>query len=80
MATKAPSTSGICTRCHLPGSLLGAVLLTAAPEILRNFPGAEEIVFSLLLIVVLLFMPRGFVGLLERIAPKLRARLYRSRP
>ena len=64
----------------ISGSLLGAVLLTAAPEILRNFPGAEEIVFSLLLIVVLLFMPRGFVGLLERFAPQLRARLYRSRP
>ena len=61
----------------ITGSMLGAVLLTAAPEVLRNFPGAEEIVFSLMLIVVLLFMPRGFVGLLERISPKLRARLYR---
>jgi branched-chain amino acid transport system permease protein len=63
----------------ITGSLLGAVLLTAAPEVLRNFPGAEEIVFSLLLIGVLLFMPHGLSGLLTRISPSLRARLYRSR-
>src|SRR3546814_3791700 len=33
----------------MAGSILGAVLLTGAPELLRNFPGLEEIVFSLLL-------------------------------
>jgi branched-chain amino acid transport system permease protein len=63
----------------ISGSMLGAVLLTAAPEVLRNFPGAEEIVFSLLLIGVLLFMPNGLAGVLIRLSPKLRARLYRSR-
>ena len=62
------------------GSLLGALLLTAAPEVLRNFPGAEEIVFSLLLIGVLLFMPHGLSGMLRRVFPRLRERLYRSRP
>jgi branched-chain amino acid transport system permease protein len=60
------------------GSLLGAALLTAAPEMLRNFPGAEEIVFSLLLMGVLLFMPRGLAGMLTRQLPALRERLYRS--
>jgi branched-chain amino acid transport system permease protein len=64
----------------ITGSLLGAVLLTAAPEVLRNFPGAEEIVFSLLLMAVLLFMPTGLSGALVRLAPSLRARLYRRRP
>lgn len=64
----------------IAGSLLGAVLLTAAPEVLRNFPGAEEIVFSLLLIVVLLFMPTGLSGLLVRLSSGLRERLYRRRP
>lgn len=64
----------------IAGSLLGAVLLTAAPEVLRNFPGAEEIVFSLLLIGVLLFMPNGLSGLLVRFFPSLRERLYQSRP
>jgi branched-chain amino acid transport system permease protein len=61
----------------LLGSLLGAALLTAAPEVLRNLPGMEEIVFSLLLIAVLLFMPRGLNGLLVNRFPSLRERLFR---
>lgn len=62
----------------LLGSILGAVLLTGAPELLRNFPGMEEIVFSLLLIAVLFFMPKGLGGLVARHVPFLRERLYRS--
>jgi branched-chain amino acid transport system permease protein len=62
----------------IAGSLLGAALLTVAPEILRNIPGAEEIVFSLLLIGVLLFMPNGIAGLIRRLAPAWRERLYRG--
>lgn len=60
------------------GSFLGAVLLTGAPELLRNFPGSEEIVFSLLLILVLFFLPRGLGGLLADHVPFLRERLYRG--
>jgi branched-chain amino acid transport system permease protein len=59
----------------LIGSVAGAILLTAAPELLRDIPGLEEIVFSLLLIFVLLFLPKGIAGLLSRI-PMLRERLY----
>lgn len=61
----------------LAGSVLGAVLLTAAPELLRNFPGIEEVVFSLLLIVCLLFMPRGIGGLLVSVMPSMRDTLFR---
>lgn len=60
------------------GSILGAVLLTGAPELLRNFPGSEEIVFSLMLILVLFFLPRGLSGLLADHVPFLRERLYRG--
>ncbi len=59
----------------LVGSVLGAVILTAAPELLRDIPGLEEIIFSLLLIGVLLFMPKGVAGLLGRLA-LFRERLY----
>jgi branched-chain amino acid transport system permease protein len=59
----------------LVGSVLGAVILTAAPELLRDIPGLEEIVFSLLLIGVLLFMPKGVAGVLGRL-PIFRERLY----
>lgn len=59
----------------LVGSVAGAILLTAAPELLRDVAGLEEVVFSLLLIVVLLFLPKGIGGLLARL-PILRERLY----
>ena len=62
----------------LTGSILGAVALTAAPELLRNLPGLEEIAFSLLLMVVLLFMPRGLGGWIAARIPPLREPLYRS--
>ena len=62
----------------LAGSIIGAVLLTAAPELLRNFPGLEEIVFSLLLIGVLFLMPKGIGGLLAAQVPFFRERLYRE--
>ncbi len=59
------------------GSILGALVLTAGPELLRNFPGMEEIFFSFLLIFVLLFMPRGIGGFLARRGPPLDERLFR---
>ena len=63
----------------LVGSIIGAVLLTGLPELLRNFPGLEEIVFSLLLILVLFFMPKGISGFLMTRIPVLKERLYRDR-
>jgi branched-chain amino acid transport system permease protein len=62
----------------LLGSILGAVLLTGAPELLRNFPGLEEIVFSLMLVLVLFFMPKGLGGLAARYFPLTRERLFRK--
>ncbi|MGH2447468.1 MAG: ABC transporter permease subunit, partial [Chloroflexota bacterium] len=56
------------------GSVVGAALISALPELLLNIPGMEEIVFGLLLIIILLFLPRGLAGLAERIAPWLRDR------
>lgn len=61
----------------ITGSILGAVVLTASPELLRNFPGMEEIFFSFLLIFVLLFMPRGIGGFIAKRAPLLDERLFR---
>ncbi len=62
----------------LYGSLAGAAILTALPEFLRSFPGLEEIVFSLLLIVVLLFVPSGLSGRFAKLLPSGRERLYRD--
>jgi branched-chain amino acid transport system permease protein len=58
----------------IAGPVLGAILLTAAPEFLRNIAGAEEILYSFLLIGLLLFMPSGLFGGFCRLVPSLRER------
>lgn len=62
----------------LMGSVIGAITLTAAPEIFRGFPWLEEIFFAMMLIVVLLALPGGLVSLVQRHIPALRERLYRD--
>ncbi len=58
------------------GPVLGAILLTAAPEFLRNIAGAEEILYSFLLIGLLLFMPSGLYGGVRKLFPSLRERHF----
>lgn len=62
----------------LAGSIIGGLVLTAIPELLRSFPGIEEILYASVLILVLLFMPSGIVSLITRAVPALRERFYRG--
>jgi branched-chain amino acid transport system permease protein len=48
------------------GPVLGALLLTVLPEYLRKYGDYEVPLYGLALIVVMLFLPRGLAGLLER--------------
>ena len=48
------------------GSVLGAIVLTALPEILRDFQALQEIIYGLLLMVFVVFMPDGLTGLAKR--------------
>jgi branched-chain amino acid transport system permease protein len=48
------------------GPVLGALLLTVLPEYLRRYGDYEVPLYGLALIVVMLFLPRGLAGLLER--------------
>jgi branched-chain amino acid transport system permease protein len=43
------------------GSVLGAVLLTALPQALATFEGWETVAFGTILMVCMIFMPRGLV-------------------
>ena len=48
------------------GALLGASLLTLLPEVLHGFAEYEMVVFGLVLMVVMIFMPKGLTrGLLD---------------
>ena len=63
----------------LTGSMLSAVVLTILPEALRQFSDYRMLLYSLLLIVMMLFKPSGLLGhyefsltrLLDRIASRL---------
>ncbi len=62
----------------ITGSIIGAVILTSLPEFLRNFTGVEEIVYSLMLMFVIFFMPGGISGTIVSRFPALREPLYRT--
>ena len=60
----------------LAGSIIGAVVMTMAPELLRDLPGYEELLIALLMIGILLFLPGGLVTLVGRAVPLLRQRFH----
>ncbi len=62
----------------LIGSVIGAAVLTALPQIFISFPGFQELVFGVMIILVLLFLPRGLVSLLARLSPLFADRFYRE--
>ena len=49
----------------IAGSVIGAVLLTALPELLRNVQALQEIGYGILLIVFVILAPRGVAGWLR---------------
>jgi branched-chain amino acid transport system permease protein len=62
------------------GSVLSASVLTALPELLRSFAENRMVVYSLVLVVVMIFKPTGLMGtydfslngLLDKLIVKLR--------
>lgn len=62
----------------LLGSVIGAAVITAAPEFFREWLGFQELLFGLLIIAVILFLPRGLASLLARLHPVFVDRYYRD--
>jgi len=60
------------------GSVIGAITLTVLPEFFRQFPGMEELFFGSVIVVVLLFLPKGLASLLARLSPVFNQRYYRD--
>jgi branched-chain amino acid transport system permease protein len=52
---------------RLSGALAGAVFLTLAPEYLRGFGDAQMVLYGLILVLVMLFLPGGIVSLPQRL-------------
>ncbi|MBL4800240.1 MAG: branched-chain amino acid ABC transporter permease, partial [Oleispira sp.] len=51
----------------LVGPVIGAVILTVVPEVLRDFQSLQEILFGATLILVPIFVPKGGAGLLVKV-------------
>jgi len=58
----------------LAGSVVGAAIFTVLPELLRRFEQMHELVYGVLLLMAVVFMPRGIAGLLHRWWTAIRAR------
>ncbi|HTN65801.1 MAG TPA: branched-chain amino acid ABC transporter permease [Burkholderiaceae bacterium] len=48
------------------GSIVGAALLTLLPQVLSTFEGWETVVFGVILMATMIFMPKGLVPTLAR--------------
>lgn len=46
----------------IPGSIIGAVILTVAPELLRSFSELRMMLYGILLVVMMNFKPTGIYG------------------
>ncbi len=57
---------------HLLGPVLGALLLTTLPEVLRDFSGLQELIYGMLLVLCVIYMPTGVAGFLanRRLLPR----------
>jgi len=65
----------------VPGATLGAAIVTLLPEVLRPLHEVRLIVYSILIIIILIFAPKGMWGFVEQIGAWLRRRLVaRARP
>lgn len=53
------------------GPMIGAIVITLFPELLRHFHSARELLYGGLLLMMLLFAPKGVYGLLD-LLPRLR--------
>lgn len=51
----------------LAGPIIGAMFMMITPEFLRGYVQLQWIIFGVLLIVVMAFMPTGIVGLIEKL-------------
>ena len=50
------------------GSIVGAIFYVLIPELLRGIKDAPGLVFGLLLVIVMVFMPQGLWGMVRRMA------------
>ena len=67
----------------LPGSIIGAIVITALPELLREAQSMQEIIYGVVLMVCIVVMPKGIAGFFTRIrliSPEILVGRWRGKP
>lgn len=49
------------------GAIMGTILLGVLPEVLRSFRDYDILIYGFILMIILIFMPEGLVGIVDRI-------------
>jgi len=49
------------------GALMGTILLGVLPELLRSFKDYDILIYGFILMIIMIFMPEGLFGLVQRI-------------
>ncbi|MBP0969075.1 MAG: branched-chain amino acid ABC transporter permease [Oscillospiraceae bacterium] len=63
----------------ISGSIISAAVLTIIPEVLQNFATWKMIIYSLLLVVVMIFKPSGLMGDYELSAARIIRKIFRKK-
>ncbi len=63
---------GINTRL---GPIIGAAFVSAFPVVVSIDPFLQEVIFGCIFVIVIVFFPQGFMGLVGRLARRIRTRL-----
>jgi len=58
----------------IAGPILGAIFLVPLPEFLRGFVEYQRVLYGLILILTLWFMPAGMLGVVDKIVDRIRPR------
>jgi branched-chain amino acid transport system permease protein len=51
----------------LIGSVIGAILFTFLPELLRSFEDVQDVIYGFLLLIFIIFMPDGIYGIILKL-------------
>jgi branched-chain amino acid transport system permease protein len=55
---------------RLYGAVIGAAILTALPQLLTSFEDYQTLIYGAIIMVVMIFMPKGIVSLFDRFGGK----------
>ena len=53
------------------GSIVGAILITVLPEVLRSLERYMQLIYGIMVIVMMVFMPMGIAGIVQTIKDKI---------